>query len=486
MNRKLRILPTIIGLIILLLLPLQAGAAYTREDQRIYIYQQRLVVENISSQPVINLKVTVPVMFPDPFSNQFILDTRWNRSPSAFYRNERGSLTANYNIPRLEPGENAEIILGNLVQNFGVSFDLSSPGTSYLAPHPSYLQPEALVESNHPDIISKAKEITAGKRSDIDKAMAIFAFVQQYMNYSDSHPQRNKGALSALQHRYGVCEDYAALFVALCRSSGIPARMIYGQSSIEGDGEFFEHAWAEFFLLSHGWVPVEPTVISSEVPWNFFASLPGYSRHLAFSIESPTVYYEWFGGRISASMEWTIKESPFVNIFSDLDYHWARPDILALADKGAIQAEQGLFYPGKTITRGEIARMLVLAKGIAPQYGPSAFYDVRSEDFLHPYIQAAGKAGLFAGFEDGSFRPNEFITREQMAAVLSRIKNFNGEEPDFELTFADSAKIAPWAISVVKYSVSSGLFVGDTQNRFRPKDYCSRAEAAVLINRLIR
>ncbi|MBS4030285.1 MAG: S-layer homology domain-containing protein [Clostridiales bacterium] len=481
MNKK-RILSALICFLLLLSLPAQANV-YSRGEPLTYVYRQRYIVENRSSQASTDIELTIPAMFPDPFSNQFILDTHWSRQPARLYRDERGNLTAIIIIPRLEPGARTEIIQEYRVRNFTISFDLTSPGASYSSPHPSYLQPESKVESNHRDIIAKAREITAGKVTDVEKARAIFAFVQQYMTYGGSY--RNMGALSALTHRSGVCEDYAALFVALCRASGIPARMVYGEGSTQIIGGFYGHAWAEFFLPTHGWVPVEPTVTSKEVPWRYFAALPGDYRHIIFGLTGTSFSWKWRGGQITVSSNLTVTEDTSTRIFSDLDTHWARTEIIDLAFRGIVTAEQGRFEPGKAMTRGEAARLLVLAQGITPIYGPSVFTDVKSEDLFHPYIQAAAKAGIFAGFEDGTFRPNDRITREQMAAVLSRIKGYNGGGQNTVLTFTDSHTIAPWALSAVQYSVGAGLFGGDDQNRFRPKDTCSRAEAAVLIHRLL-
>jgi hypothetical protein len=65
------------------------------------------------------------------------------------------------------------------------------------------------------------------------------------------------GALFALKNGYGECGDYAALFVALCRASGIPARPVVGRWAMPENGSY--HVWAEFYLQDVGWVPVDPS-----------------------------------------------------------------------------------------------------------------------------------------------------------------------------------------------------------------------------------
>jgi hypothetical protein len=73
-----------------------------------------------------------------------------------------------------------------------------------------------------------------------------------------------------------------------------------------------------------------------------------------------------------------------------------------------------------------------------------------------------------------------------MAVILARSFGFDGKTADTSLSFTDTASIAAWALPGVRYSVGLGLFVGDTQNRFNPKAFCSRAEAAALFERYLR
>lgn len=483
MKKKLHIYATLLCLLLLLTAPAQA-AGTARSNPAAYIYRQHVVVENRSSQTATNIELKLPAMHPDPFINQFILDTRWSRTPDKLVRNMRGDVTAHFTIPKLAPGARTEIIQEYRVQNYAVSVSLTSPGGTFPAPHANYLQPEDKVESTHPEITAKARELTAGLANNTEKARAIFAFVQQYITYGGANS--NKGALSALRTRTGVCEDYAALFVALCRASGIPARIVYGQAANQNNGGFYGHAWAEFFLPTHGWIPVEPTVTSPHVPWQYFGALPAEFVRVPFSLSNDGWQWSWWGGSVAVTSTLSVTRTGSAPLFTDMDGHWASAVAEDLAGRGIISAEQSRFEPSRPLTRAEAARLLVLAQGVQPLYGPSIFRDVKTEDWFHPYIQAAARAGLFAGFDDGTFRPNDRITREQMAAVLSRIKGFQGNAAtDQPLTFADTDAIAPWALASVRYSVGIGLFGGDDQNRFRPKDNCSRAEAAALIHRFL-
>jgi transglutaminase-like putative cysteine protease len=68
----------------------------------------------------------------------------------------------------------------------------------------------------------------------------------------------SKGAKLAFENEYGECGDYSALFVALCRAAGIPARPVVGRWATSEAIDW--HVWAEFHLPGYGWVPVDPTV----------------------------------------------------------------------------------------------------------------------------------------------------------------------------------------------------------------------------------
>lgn len=485
MKRKPLLLAAVLLVLLLALQPVAAAAPYTRHSPLFFTGRQTYTVVNNSTNAATNIMVTLPGIYPDPFSTQVVVTSRWTRTPAETSRDERGNVIHVFTIPRLEAGARAEIVLEYVVRSFAADFDFTLNHGPFPLPHASCLLPEEKIESTHPEIIAKVREVTAGKNSALEKARAIFAFVQQYMTYSTVNS--NQGALHALRTRSGVCEDYSCLFVALCRASGVPARVVRGHGyNLDNDSQQ-SHAWAEFFLSSHGWAPVEPTVTSQHVPWDFFASLPSHLRNLPVYLKQPSFRASWqSGGRITLSMNNTLRPGQHISLYSDLAGHWAEAVIAGLALQGITFSSSERFEPSRPLTRAEAARLLVLANGISPVFSPSKYRDVPASDWFHPYIQAATQAGIFGGFEDGTFRPYATITREQLAAVLSRSLGPPAKaEGEVTLSFSDLAAIAAWALPEVKRCVGLGLFVGDDQNRFRPRDNCTRAEAAALIHRYL-
>ena len=114
------------------------------------------------------------------------------------------------------------------------------------------------------DITSAARHAIGTETNPVERARLIFRFVQQHMRYVYPPPQGLRGATSALQLGKGDCGQYADLFVAMCRSVGIPARLAAGFGLAPGRPEETQttvgsHAWAEFMLPDGRWLPADPT-----------------------------------------------------------------------------------------------------------------------------------------------------------------------------------------------------------------------------------
>jgi transglutaminase-like putative cysteine protease len=123
-----------------------------------------------------------------------------------------------------------------------------------------FLKPDRLVPIN--DQIKKwAMEVTRGKRTDLEKARAIYDYTIATMKYDKSGQGWGRGdLLYACDARRGNCTDFHAVFIGFCRAVGIPARFAIGFPLPEkrGEGEISGyHCWAEFYLRGYGWVPVD-------------------------------------------------------------------------------------------------------------------------------------------------------------------------------------------------------------------------------------
>jgi transglutaminase-like putative cysteine protease len=120
-----------------------------------------------------------------------------------------------------------------------------------------YLRPDRLIESDDPAIISKAGELTAGSKDSWEAARRLCRWVADTIGYDIPG---GSSARNTLVSRQGECGGHSRLLVALCRASGIPARLATGcMYTYHKGGSFGSHAWTEVYMGPGGWVPVDST-----------------------------------------------------------------------------------------------------------------------------------------------------------------------------------------------------------------------------------
>ena len=194
------------------------------------------------------------------------------------------------------------------------------------------------------------------------------------------------------------------------------------------------------------------------------------------------------------SLSWsftTLKELPPPCVFTDVpENHWAVNVIKELCQKGIIGGyPDGTFKPGNDITRAEFTKIIVKALGLA-EGEPTlpTFKDVAPGDWYFGVVEAAAKAGLVKGYENGEFRPNAKITREEIAAILVRALGkqdaaaANAEE---KTAFQDDQSIASWARGSVVVAAKEGLIKGYPDGTFGPKKNATRAETCAMVSRFL-
>ena len=144
-------------------------------------------------------------------------------------------------------------------------------------------------------------------------------------------------------------------------------------------------------------------------------------------------------------------------------------------------ASSGSFEPDGLLTRGVLAEALYrLAGSPAPEGEEEApFTDVGAE---HPNVAAirwAKADGVVSGYEDGSFGPEDPITREQIAALLWNDRG--REEPGASAPYTDRAEVSDWAAGAVEWAYGVRLMQGTPEGAFLPQSNTSRAQGAAVI-----
>ena len=176
-------------------------------------------------------------------------------------------------------------------------------------------------------------------------------------------------------------------------------------------------------------------------------------------------------------------------IFTDLKgAEWARTDIVELYEKGVISGKEAdKFYPNDTVTREEFVKMIVCAFNISGNINSDMpFTDVDSSSWSYEYVKTAYESGIINGIDDTHFGLGTPITRQDMAVLLSRIlENVNSME-NTELKFADSSSIDEYAVKGVSMLSQLKVIAGYEDNTFKPRELCTRAQAARVINSLMK
>ncbi|WP_168118779.1 S-layer homology domain-containing protein [Paenibacillus sp. HB172176] len=181
--------------------------------------------------------------------------------------------------------------------------------------------------------------------------------------------------------------------------------------------------------------------------------------------------------------------------FMDVASHWAKDAVNDMGSRMVISGvDNGRFNPDQAITRAEFAAIIVRGLGLKPENGTSVFTDVKETDWYNGAINTAYAYHLINGLEDGTFRPNDKITREQAMVIINKamaITNLKAALPvqpvDVTLRpYIDTAEASSWALDGIADCVQSGIVSGRSGMQLAPKEHLTRAEVAVIVQRLLQ
>ncbi|MFD0679663.1 MULTISPECIES: S-layer homology domain-containing protein [unclassified Paenibacillus] len=177
--------------------------------------------------------------------------------------------------------------------------------------------------------------------------------------------------------------------------------------------------------------------------------------------------------------------------FKDLAGHWAAPYTDRLIGMNVIQGlEDKSFRPEDRVTRAQFAKILVEALGLPTTATITDFADDSEiPAWAKAYVTAAVKAGFIQGYEENGaklFKADKTITRAEMSVMIANALNKAVRKSvDGELNFQDAPSIPAWAGASVNAAVSAGILSGYEDHTFRSSRPASRAEAAVIIYKLL-
>lgn len=142
----------------------------------------------------------------------------------------------------------------------------------------------------------------------------------------------------------------------------------------------------------------------------------------------------------------------------------------------------GSFRPERNVTRAEMATLITRILGTSTLEGSHEFTDVTSSHWAQASISAAAQSGSVQGYTDGSFKPDQAITRAEMAVVLQPLLT-SAQMTTAPTAFTDMNE--HWAQQAVEQLSSAGVVTGYKDGMFRPSQPITRAEAVTMLNKLI-
>lgn len=180
----------------------------------------------------------------------------------------------------------------------------------------------------------------------------------------------------------------------------------------------------------------------------------------------------------------------------DITGHYFEKDMRILIEKGILGGYgNGVYKPDNPVTRAEFAQLVVKTLDLHPvemaqfsiaSVAEQAFSDVPQDKWYYSSIYAAVEAGIVSGYPDGTFKPNNKITRQEMASMIMRAVDSRGvASKPVTLTFTDKNKIGKVFVDAVQRAVSLEIMSG-SYNKFNPTIATPRGQAAAVLNRMSR
>ncbi|MCL2152768.1 MAG: S-layer homology domain-containing protein [Oscillospiraceae bacterium] len=168
----------------------------------------------------------------------------------------------------------------------------------------------------------------------------------------------------------------------------------------------------------------------------------------------------------------------------DISGHWAADDIYFLMEKGIVQGDSnGNINPDNNITRAEFVAIINRALGFT-ETDSSNFPDVKSGAWYYDDFAIAKNEGYILGDDNGNANPDMPITRAEVAVIVERVLGLEAESATSE--FADSESFPDWSANSIIALTEKGLINGYPDNTFRAYYNITRAEAFAILSRIIK
>lgn len=177
-------------------------------------------------------------------------------------------------------------------------------------------------------------------------------------------------------------------------------------------------------------------------------------------------------------------DPPLTSRFADLQGHWAAAYVEALADRNLVKGfADGTFRPDDTITRAQFAALVASSYGSRPFLrNTSPFLDVPRQFWAYRAIDMAQRQGFVSGYPDQTYRPDQPMTRVQAIVAVTHGLGIPDAPTSTLGRYADRAQIPSYAMTPLSAATQAGLIINHPDADYlRPQEAMTRSEVAVLI-----
>jgi len=173
-----------------------------------------------------------------------------------------------------------------------------------------------------------------------------------------------------------------------------------------------------------------------------------------------------------------IPANTFAVAASDISGHWAQVTIQSWMDKGLIKGyPDGTFKPDQNLTRAEFMTLANRAFGYSAVV-PITYTDVKAGSWYAPEVAKAKGAGYISGYPDGTMKPENPITREEVATIIARLQHLTSDA-NAAGKYSDASSISSWSKGGVSAVTSAKIMQGYPDGSFKPQGLMTRAEVVV-------
>ncbi|PIE77183.1 MAG: hypothetical protein CSA13_00765 [Clostridiales bacterium] len=177
-------------------------------------------------------------------------------------------------------------------------------------------------------------------------------------------------------------------------------------------------------------------------------------------------------------------------VFNDVDTNdWFKVAVDALVEKGIMKGtSEQTFEPNGQTKRAMLATLLYRLAGEPAVSAEHGFNDVAFGSWYCKAVNWAAGEAIVKGYPDGSFKPNQKLTREQLVTLLYRYSQYKGYDVAARAAlnrFSDAAQVSPYALAAMQWAVDGGIVSGTGNAMLMPKGEATRAQLAVIVKRFM-